>query len=424
MRARFSDPQGPRRWRFAPFLVPILMILTGFFGPWSGMTAVLITLGGFLGLNVAGMIPTRQRKLHAVELVCGPGYVDVKGSTLRAQRLTAKQIMGATTARTRSGVLLTMTHARRADPLTLELDSEAEAERVRQSLGIGHGGVGTIAWHTRPSTTVRQAYIARAITVATALLFGLSLIPGSTGLAMVTGIVGSCVAIVTSLFGVLGLFARAESPTVVMALEGLRLWTTQGWFTIPYGGVLDVREEPGRLVFVVPPPHREVTVETVGPWSGQGITADEAHALVSQIRTASARARGHGPQKNDVTGRVEVLRRGGESPQAWLARLDVAGQMLATGSGYRGNTLDTEDLWTVLEDPEADSELRVAAARVLRHSGQPEARIRIDAAVAAVRDEHAHKKLRVAVEDDVESAGAELAAIEARTARYAHRVRY
>jgi hypothetical protein len=424
MRARFSDPQGPWRWRFAPFVPPILMILTGIFGPWSGGTAMLIALGGFLGLNAAGLVPTRQRKPHAVELVCGPGYVDVRGAALRAQRLRAKQITGATTARTHRGVLLTLTHAKRQDPLTLELADEAEVERVRQSLGIGHGGVGTIAWHTRPSATVRQAYIARAMTVAIALLFALSLLAGMKELSILTGVVGGMVGFITSTIGLFGLFARAESPTVVMALEGLRLWTTRGWFTIPYASVLDVREEPGRLLFVVPPPHGVVVVETAGPWSGQGITVDEAHALAAQIRTAAARARGYGPQKNDVTARVEVLRRGGESPQAWLARLDVAGQMLATGSGYRGNTLDTEDLWTVLEDPEADSELRVAAARVLRHSGQPDARIRIDAAVAAVRDEHAHKKLRIAVEDDLESAGSELAAMEARTARYGHGVRW
>ena len=75
-----------------------------------------------------------------------------------------------------------------------------------------------------------------------------------------------------------------------------------------------------------------------------------------------------GPLKNDVTGRVDVLRRNGESPRDWLARLDVTGQTLAAGAGYRGTTLDSEDLWAILEDPEAEPDLRAAAARVLRHA--------------------------------------------------------
>ena len=48
----------------------------------------------------------------------------------------------------------------------------------------------------------------------------------------------------------------------------------------------------------------------------------------------------------------------------WLTRLDMQGQMLSAGPGYRGNMLDAEDLWAILEDPEAEAELRTAAARI------------------------------------------------------------
>jgi hypothetical protein len=83
--------------------------------------------------------------------------------------------------------------------------------------------------------------------------------------------------------------------------------------------------------------------------------------------------------------------------------------MLETSSsGYRGHTLDTQDLWAVLEDPEAEPNLRAAAARVLRHSPKPETRTRIDAAVAAVRDEGVNKRMRIAIRDDVDNASQEL----------------
>jgi hypothetical protein len=106
-----------------------------------------------------------------------------------------------------------------------------------------------------------------------------------------------------------------------------------------------------------------------------------------------------------------VLRRNGETAREWLVRLDMAGQMLSAGSGYRGNSLDAADLWTILEDPEAEPELRAAAARVLRHS--PDNRVRIDTAVAAVRDESTNRRLRVAVEDDLDEACQELAYLDA-----------
>src|SRR5262249_30268326 len=100
-----------------------------------------------------------------------------------------------------------------------------------------------------------------------------------------------------------------------------------------------------------------------------------------------------------------------------LMRLDMAGQMLSNAAnavGYRGsNTLDAEDLWAILEDPEAEADLRAAAARVLRHSPKPETRVRIDAAVGRIRDGATNRRLRIAIQDDVESASQELAFLDA-----------
>jgi hypothetical protein len=148
--------------------------------------------------------------------------------------------------------------------------------------------------------------------------------------------------------------------------------------------------------------------------SPDSVSEEEAHALVEQIMGAAARARGLGVSKVDVMQRIEPLRRNGEAPRDWFVRLDMQGRMLETSSGaYRGNSLSPEDLWAVLEDPEADAELRAAAARVLRHSPKPEARVRIDAAVAAVRDEATTRRLRIALRDDVDAMQYELVVLEA-----------
>jgi hypothetical protein len=219
------------------------------------------------------------------------------------------------------------------------------------------------------------------------------------------------------ILSLIGYLARPGVPSVVMAAEGLRIQSKQGWFTVPYDHVLGVEAVGGALRFRVPPPYHSVEVETAGNLIGAGLGTDDRDALIKQIMSASARARGLGTSKTDVTGRVDVLRRNGESPRDWLARLDMAGRMLeASTAGYRGHTLDTEDLWAVLEDPEAEGDLRAAAARVLRHSPKPETRTRIDAAVAAVRDDVTNRRLRIAIRDDVDNASQELAMLDAQEA--------
>jgi hypothetical protein len=215
---------------------------------------------------------------------------------------------------------------------------------------------------------------------------------------------------VGAVLGFAELMERGRQPTIVMASEGLRLKTRLGWFALPYDGVQNVDDEPRGFVFNVPPPYHTVAVEQLSAMMG-GLGQSDRGTVVAQIMAAALRARGLGPHKQDVSGRVEVLRRHGESPRDWLVRLDMAGQMLAAGSGYRGNTLDAEDLWSVLEDPEAEADLRAAAARILRHA--PNTKVRIDAAVAAVRDEATSKRLRVAIADDLDAASQELAFLDA-----------
>lgn len=415
MRVAFSDPQGKRLWRIAPYAGPIALFLFACFGPFlTGVDAVLTAVLAATLFNVVGIIPLRQTRTRTAELETGPGYVEIKGAGTRSQRIEARSIIGGTTARTSKGILFTLSHAKRDQPITIEVESDADADRIRRALGIGHGGFGSVGWRTVPSPAAKTGFAGRVITlligaIITALGFFVS-----HEAAGIVGLILGQFAFLSMILSLVGYFGRSGLPSVVMAAEGLRIQTRQGWFTLPYDHVLDIQVIGNVLRFRVPPPYHSVDVETAGTLIGSGLGVDDRDALIKQIMSAAARARGLGASKNDVTGRVDTLRRNGESPRDWLARLDMAGRMLESSTaGYRGHTLDTEDLWAVLEDPEADADLRAAAARVLRHSRKPETRLRIDAAVAAVRDDVTNRRLRIAIRDDVDNASQELAMLDA-----------
>lgn len=408
----FSDPQGPRAYRLLALLPAVLLLALAFSELFESGTSVAMGLAGLLSLNFVGILPPRQTRKKPTELETGPGWIRIKGAGLRSQRIHAKSLRGATTARTATGILFTLAHADRDQPITLEVESDADAERVRQALGIGHGGFGEVAWRTTAGGNARSALVGRLLSLGFGSLLALVAASAGAGAAIALGIVLFPVLLPGLILSITGALSKTSDASVVMSAEGIRLQTPRGWFQLPYNAVLGIEERRSAVVFQVPPPFHEVGVEISSVMSGGASAEDRAH-MQRQIMSASDRARGFGPQKEEVAGRVEVLRRKGESPRDWLMRLDMAGQMLGAGPGYRGHAFDAQDLWTILEDPDADAELRAAAARVLRHAPEPQTRVRIDAAVAAVRDPGTARRLRIAVEDDLEEASQELAVLDA-----------
>jgi hypothetical protein len=408
MRVAFTDPQGSMMWRVLPFLGPIATFFFACFGPLEGATAWMTAFLSLGAINFLGALSFRQRKARAAELEVRPGYVRVKKVGTRNQVIRARDIVGATTTRTREGLILTLQHALRDQPITIQVADDAEADRIRHALGIGHGGYGTIAWRSIPSGS-RKGLVGSGLLAALSFLacvvFGA--VDSDAGAAL-SGI-AAFTAMIIAFFCWLG---RETTPSIVMTAEGVGLQTGHGWFRVPYEWIHRVADRGSAITFDVPPPYHRVAVTCTGPALG-GLSSEDREVIVKQIEAAGQRARGLGPQKNDASARVDILRRNGQTPRDWLMRLDMQGQMLSSGSGYRGNTLDAEDLWAILEDPEAEPELRTAAARVLKHATHAEARPRIDAAVAAVREDGTSKRLRIAVQDDVEAASRELATLEA-----------
>lgn len=410
MRAEITDPQGPKIWRLGPYLLTLATLLFAIFGPLSGAPAVVLGFAAAIVFHLLGVFSLRQKKPRATELVLGPGFVEVTRAGTRNQRLTARSLTGGTTARTSDGVLLTFQHEKRDQPITIRVGTDAEADKIRHALGIGHGGFGTIAWKGFAESAVKHGRYGRM--VAAAALFFVPLLAVLSGEAgVLAGITLGPLGFIGAILGLASLNQKNRQPSIVMTPEGLRVLTMQGWFAVPYDGVLSFDPEGKTIDIRVPPPYNFVSSAAVPPALG-GLSAHERDVMRAQIMSASLRARGLGPQKNDVTARLDTLRRNGQTTRDWLVRLDMMGQMLKTGPGYRGNTLDTEDLWAIVEDPEAEPELRTAAARVLRHLPHDGAKLRIDAAVAAVRDEGTHKRMRIATADDVDAAARELTFLE------------
>lgn len=413
MQVGFSDPHGPKRWRLLPYLSALAIFGAGAFLPLPGSFNAGFVLLSFALFNALGLFQPRQKTPRNAELVLGAGYVEIKGAGTRNQKIRAKDITGGTSARTRNGFVFTMQLKNRDQPVTLELKTEDELTRVRQALGVGHGGFGTVAWTSQVDSNARTAATGRIMGgigfgLMAAMMMFMSDKDAAAGLSVFVGMFAG----IGMLLGLVGLFSKASDPTVVMAWDGLKLKSVRGWFALPYGMLAQLEDHKRGLIFHLPPPHPPVGVEKSSALIG-GLSATDRQTLIAQVTSAAQRARGLGPQKDDVRGRVDQLRRNGESPRDWLTRLDMAGQMLSSGSGYRGNTLDAEDLWAILEDPEAEPELRAAAARVLRHSTHADARVRIENAVAAVRDEATNKRLRIAVRDDLDAASQELAFLDA-----------
>ena len=421
MQATFSDPQGPR-WVHALLQAPAaVLVLIALFGglSWTAI-GILLALAVVASSSVA-LAPLRQKEPVPATLTLGPGYVRVRATRLRSPTVHAREITGASTARTDSGFALTLARKDRDTPTTIEVATEAEVDKLRLALGIGHGGHGSLAWWSTPTSSQRSAFGGR-IAAALATLAVVGTVAAADAIGGVTTIV-AVLACMAGFFAIpLGLLlsalgaSRGTFPDIQMTAAGIRLATTRGPFLLPYAYYAGFEHEGDMLAFKVPAPWGVVRVPVNAPIRGSGLTPADVELLRVQLDAAALRARGYGRSKEEVVGRVETLRRGRESARDWLARLDIVGQTLTTGAGYRGQSLDAEDLWTVLEDPDAEPDLRTAAARVLRHLQDERVRVRIDAAAAAIRDETTNRRVRVAAEAPLEEAAAELDELEGHTA--------
>ena len=220
------------------------------------------------------------------ELVTGPGFIEIKKAGTRSQRIDARSIVGGTTARTAKGILFTLAHAKRDQPITIEVESDADAERIRHALGIGHGGFGSVGWRTVPSSSAKTGFWGQLITfLIGAIIAGLGFFVSHEA-AGVVGLMLGQFAFLSIILSLVGYFGRVSPPSVVMAAEGLRIQTKQGWFTVPYDHVLGI--EPVRRRAPVP---RTAAVSHGGCRDGRHARGNGARDPTTVTRSSSRSCR-------------------------------------------------------------------------------------------------------------------------------------
>ncbi len=407
MRAVLHDCEGPWRNRIAPLaLLPIPLLLAGLGAAHLLTTAVfmmIVCLPGVLFRHAPQEIGVEPRG----------GELRITGAGLLSQVIRTKEIVGASTARLPEGIALTLARKGRKTPTTLVFSSEADFDRAREALAVGHGGFGEVSWPLVPGAAETWAPMARAVAALGALVATCLSLSASYTESVGFGILGWLVlafAFMPAFAGIVGALIRVPSQRIELGPRGVTLVGYQR-SQVPYAVIQGIASRSG--VFELGVHGRGLAAaHQVGSLAGAGVDGSEMKILGAQLAACVGRASGRGPEKQETHTRVDTLRRGHESARDWLARIDVAANNL-TQTGYRGSTIAKDDLWLILRDPEADEDMRAAAGRMLvRVENDPEARVRIDDIVSAVREEPAQRRLRVAIFPELDPSGHEIEELE------------
>ena len=381
--ARLFDPHRPR-WTHGVAAAGAVAVAAGI--------ALGFSVLAWLGLAVFLMAPLFRGRAAArdVEVRLGHGRVDFEALGLFGARIRGRGLAGASTAYLPDGRALLTLRGRRTR--TLEVADAAAAQAIRDALGIGHYGVGTLRFPTVPTRAMVTSRTFRVVGGLAAIFATLD-VP----LAAFLAVVATLVSLVTAFDAAVG-----PRPHVELVADGLiRRWPTCG---IPYAGITELAVEDGSLVFaledgeivVVPGRARHFGFE-------QGLADEELEIIRAQIASAMSRARGLGAVEPAVAPGVAELGDDEAGVSAWLAKVDAMASRLASAGGYRGAPLSEADLWAALENHDAEPEVRAAAARVLAQA-RPASRPRIAAVAASARDRRTERRIRFALLADPEEA--------------------
>lgn len=428
MRARIYDPIGPW-WLRLPLPLLGALLLGGGFGWGYGdgrHVAWTAVVAGFGLLSLSRVLPLRFAEREA-RLELDPGRIEVRDAGLLTQRVVATRVRAASTAQLDGSYAVALEcPGRWRHPLVLKVADTREVEQICDALGVGYYGVGELRWPGGAGPHRLERLVAWASAAACAFLVACVVFPdlidafASLFAFSVSGVVAASLVLAT--FAIEQLRRGGPAQWVGLTKAGLDLSKMSLAFrSVPYHLIEAVAEVEGAVDVTMVKPYGVLRIPLLSPSPLDGGAAADVEAFAAQLRTAARRARGDRAPEPGVSPSVETLRRQGESVKAWLGRLDATAQSMRAGSIYRGAAVSARELCEAIDNHDADPELRAAAARVLMRVDAGEARSRVDAALATLRDADARKRLRLVVDgadDEIDDDALEaLEALEARRAK-------
>ena len=398
LRARVSDPAGPRWWRIAAAVGVLPLAAMAVALPMSGTARAVVMLLGLAWLAVGRILVPRLRP-RSCSIAVEPGAIRVTKAGAVSQRVAAAQVRAASTSEMPGDAwsLALVRHEEGDPPLWLELESKQDLDQVRRALGIGHTGFGALRWpperggfHNMPTAADGVAALGWLAIVAAEGL-------GATEVALAIALP---IVPLTLVAMVMATTSRTGQHRVLLAAPGVHVTVEGRGALLPWDTIVDAKVEGTRLAIETRAGRRLIPMRRALP--------GERDHLAAQIRSGAGRARGEGPLPPELPASVAVLSPRDEGRRAWLERLDATAASLSQGDGYRQTSVEARDLWTVMESPDAPPSLRAAAARILARVAPEEAGDRIAKALAMEHDHATRQCIRVALEEDVDVAAGEL----------------
>ncbi len=362
-------------------------------------------LGAFWRRMLLGF-PSRAR---GVDVELGSGSISFRDSLL-VRRIRARDVIAASTARTPTGVALSLvTRWRSKRPVTLEVANDAEAAEIRHALGIGHHGFGRIGLPTdylAPSLPLRFVRLAAGIASVGAVAQMLAAPPTEPWSMRILSIAPIFIyAFLPFLvMTVLGLRRRVVGPGLVLAESLVQIRREGSRLHLPYSKIREVYADDRGLRLALADGTDVGIPARASRWSRLRPSREEIEVIAAQIHSAVQRTRGAGELAPAVPLRVADLAKIEEDAGAWLARLDATAAVLGGDGGYRGAAFDESDLWKTVDSADAPAELRAAAARVLVRAVGDSARAKLDEILPRVRVADDERRIRIALDDDTERA--------------------
>jgi hypothetical protein len=409
-RARIHDPVGPRWTRL---LIPALAIVTGVLDyVWAALDDATPGPGFFCALVIlmwAGPLLGRHRPRNC-SLTLEPGKMTISNAGLLDQTLHTDDVTGASTSSSSEGTSVALAR-NNGRPLHVEVEDSAQANKIRESLGIGFGGYGALRWRVRPAfhdfvfTLVRLLGTILAASAAVGALH-----ESSPSFGMWVALFACTVLSMSRFF----LTARREEDGLLWFNDfGVFYGDSERTHHLAYSEIAQVERLKRGIRVTKTDGGTEVIPLRRVRHSMLGASKLEIDHIMSQLEDAARRTRGDVQQNESPPIGVEMLARSSaDEPRAWLDRLDATASNM--GGGYRSVNLTKEALETALSDPDAPPDVRVGAARVLYRISKDDAKTRVAEVVETVRDQGLRQRMRVVLEDDPAEAAGELALLDAR----------